>query len=167
MAEQNSFDIVSKIDLAEVSNAINQTMKEVKQRFDFKNSKSDITLEEKDQAVILHSEDDFKVRSLNDILQQKLIKRGVPLKGLTYGKVEPAAGNTVRQRIDLQQGIPMEKAKEIVKFIKDTKLKVQAAINADIVRVSGRDRDILQEVIKVLRDQDFDIHMEFTNYRSN
>jgi len=167
MAEQNSFDIVSKIDLAEVSNAINQTMKEVKQRFDFKNSKSDITLEEKEQAVILYSEDDFKVRSLNDILQQKLIKRGVPLKGLTYGKVEPAAGNTVRQRIDLQQGIPIEKAKEIVKFIKDTKLKVQASINADVVRVTGKDRDILQQVIKVLRDQDFDIHMEFTNYRSN
>lgn len=167
MAEQNSFDIVSKIDLAEVSNAINQTMKEVKQRFDFKNSKSDITLEEKEQAVILYSEDDFKVRSLNDILQQKLIKRGVPLKGLTYGKVEPAAGNTVRQRIDLQQGIPIEKAKEIVKFIKDTKLKVQASINADVVRVTGKDRDILQQVIKVLRDQGFDIHMEFTNYRSN
>jgi hypothetical protein len=167
MAEQNSFDIVSKIDLAEVANAINQTMKEVKQRFDFKNSKSDITLEEKDKAVILYSDDDFKVRSLNDIFEQKLIKRGVPLKGLTYGKVEPAAGNTVRQRIDLQQGIPIEKAREIVKFIKDTKLKVQAAINADVVRVTGRDRDILQQVIKALKEKDFDIHMEYTNYRTN
>ncbi|MBI4852969.1 MAG: YajQ family cyclic di-GMP-binding protein [Acidobacteria bacterium] len=167
MAEQNSFDIISKIDLAEVSNAINQTMKEVKQRFDFKNSKSDITLEEKDNAIILHSDDDFKVRSLNDILEQKLVKRGVPLKGLTYGKVEPAAGSTVRQRIDLQQGIPIEKAREIVKFIKDTKLKVQAAINADIIRVTGRDRDILQQIIKALKEEDFGIHMEFTNYRTN
>ena len=166
MAQQNSFDIVSKIDLAEVTNAINQAMKEVQQRFDFKGSKSEITLEAKDNAIILHSEDDYKVKSLNDVLQQKLIKRGVPLKGLTYGKIEPAAGSTVRQRIDLQQGIPIEKAKEIVKIIKDSKLKVQASINADLVRVSGKDRDILQEVIKLLRDQDLGIHMEFTNYRS-
>jgi cyclic-di-GMP-binding protein len=167
MSQQNTFDIVSKIDLTEVTNAINQTMKEVKQRFDFKGSKSDITLEEKDNAVTLHSDDDFKLNSLNDVFQQRLIKRGVPLKGLTYGKIEPAAGSTVRQKIDLQQGIPTEKAKEIVKYIKDSKLKVQASINADIVRVAGRDRDILQEVIKLLKEKDFGIHMEFTNYRSN
>ncbi|MBK7992709.1 MAG: YajQ family cyclic di-GMP-binding protein [Blastocatellia bacterium] len=167
MSQQNTFDIVSKIDLTEVTNAINQTMKEVKQRFDFKGSKSDITLEEKDNTVTLLSDDDFKLNSLNDVFQQRLIKRGVPLKGLTYGKIEPAAGSTVRQKIDLQQGIPTEKAKEIVKYIKDSKLKVQASINADIVRVAGRDRDILQEVIKLLKEKDFGIHMEFTNYRSN
>ncbi|MFY9221773.1 MAG: YajQ family cyclic di-GMP-binding protein [Blastocatellia bacterium] len=167
MSQQNTFDIVSKIDLTEVTNAINQTMKEVKQRFDFKGSKSDITLEEKDNAVILHSDDDFKLNSLNDVFQQRLIKRGVPLKGLTYGKIEPAAGSTVRQKIDLQQGIPTEKAKEIVKYIKDSKLKVQVSINADIVRVAGRDRDILQDVIKLLKEKDFGIHMEFTNYRTN
>ncbi|MEW6729803.1 MAG: YajQ family cyclic di-GMP-binding protein [Acidobacteriota bacterium] len=166
MAQQNSFDIISKIDLAEVTNAIHQTMKEVKQRFDFKGSKSDVTLDEKEQEIVLLSDDDFKLRSLNDVLQQKLIKRNVPLKGLVYGKAEPAAGNTVRQRISLQQGIPIEKAREIVKTIKDSKLKVQAAINGDYVRVSGRDRDILQEVIRLLREQDFGIHMEFTNYRS-
>jgi cyclic-di-GMP-binding protein len=166
MAQQNSFDIVSKIDVAEVTNAINQAMKEVQQRFDFKGSKSAITLEDKDQAMVLLSDDEFKLRSLNDILQQKLVKRGVPLRGLTYGKIEPAAGGTVRQRVDLQQGIPIEKSREIVKLIKDTKLKVQAAINGDFVRVSGKDRDTLQEVIKMLRDKDLGIHMEFTNYRS-
>jgi cyclic-di-GMP-binding protein len=167
MAQQNSFDVVSKIDLAEVTNAINQTMKEVQQRFDFKGSKSEVTLETKENAIVLASDDDFKLRNLNDILQQKLVKRGIPLIGLTYGKVEPAAGSTVRQEITLQQGIPTDKAKEIVKVIKDSKLKVQAAINGDLVRISGRDRDVLQEVIKLLRSRDFGIHMEFTNYRSN
>lgn len=166
MSQQNSFDIVSKIDLAEVANAINQAMKEIGQRFDFKGSKSDITLDEKEQAINLVSDDDFKIRNVVDVLEQKLIKRGVPLKGLAYEKVEPAGGNTVRQTIKLQQGIPIEKSKEIVKYIKDTKLKVQASINADVVRVSGKDRDILQQVIKALKEKDFDIHMEFTNYRS-
>lgn len=167
MAEQNSFDIVSKIDLAEVTNAINQTMKEVSQRFDFKGTKSEITLETKDNAVTLLSDDDFKMKSLIDIFEQKLVKRNVPLKGLKYGKIEPAAGSTVRQRIDLQQGIPIEKAKEIVKIIKDAKLKVQASINGDFVRVTGKDRDILQDVIKLMKNQDLGIHMEFTNYRTN
>lgn len=167
MAQQNSFDIVSKIDLSEVANAINQTMKEVQTRFDFKGSKSEITLDQKEHAITLISDDDFKLKSLIDILQQKLVKRGVPLKGLSYGKVEQAAGNTVRQRIALQQGIPTEKAKEIVKIIKDSKLKVQASINGDIVRVSGKDRDTLQQVIQLMREQDLGIHMEFTNYRSN
>jgi cyclic-di-GMP-binding protein len=167
MAQQNSFDVVSKIDLAEVTNAINQTMKEVQQRFDFKGSKSEVILEAKENSIVLTSEDDFKLRNLNDILQQKLVKRGIPLIGLTYGKVEPAASSTVRQEISLQQGISTEKAKEIVKVIKDSKLKVQAAINGDLVRISGRDRDILQDVIKLLRSHDFGIHMEFTNYRSN
>lgn len=166
MAQQNTFDIVSQIDHAEVANAINQALKEVRTRFDFKGSKSDIEIEGK-EGIILTSEDEYKLKSLNDILQAKLVKRGVPLKGLTYGKIESALGGTVRQRIVLQQGIPQEKAKEIVKFIKDTKLKAQASIQGDMVRVAGRDRDILQEVIAALRNHDFGIDMQFTNYRSN
>ncbi len=166
MAQQNTFDIVSKIDHAEVVNSVNQAMKEVQTRFDFKGSKSDIELEGQ-EALILTSDDDYKLKSLNDILQSKFVKRGVPLKGLTYGKIEQALGGTVRQRITLQQGIPQDKAKEIVKYIKDTKLKVQASIQGDFVRVAGRDRDILQEVITALRSQDFGIDMQYTNYRSN
>ncbi|MCS6885703.1 MAG: YajQ family cyclic di-GMP-binding protein [Acidobacteriota bacterium] len=167
MAQQNSFDIVSKIDLSEVANAINQAMKEVKTRFDFKGSKSDIIFDQKEATITLISDDDFKLKSLIDILQQRLVKRNVPLKGLIYGKVEQAAGNTVRQKITLQQGIPADKAKEIVKIIKESKLKVQSSINGDIVRVAGKDRDTLQQVIQLLRNQDLGIHMEFTNYRSN
>jgi uncharacterized protein YajQ (UPF0234 family) len=166
MAQQNTFDIVSQIDHSEVVNAVNQALKEVHTRFDFRGSKSDIELEGS-EAIVLKSDDEFRLKSLNEILQTKLIKRGVPLKGLTYGSVESALGGTVRQRITLQQGIPQEKAKEIVKFIKDTKLKAQSSIQGDTVRVSGRDRDILQEVIAALRDHDFGIDMEFTNYRSN
>jgi uncharacterized protein YajQ (UPF0234 family) len=166
MAQQNTFDIVSKIDHAEVVNAINQAIKEVQTRFDFKGSKSNIEVEGK-EAIILTSDDEYKLKSLNEILQSKLVKRGVPLKGLTYGKVEQALGGTVRQRINLQQGIPQEKAKEIVKFIKDTKLKVQSSIQGDFVRVSGKDRDTLQAVISALREHDFEIDMQFTNYRSN
>jgi cyclic-di-GMP-binding protein len=166
MAQQNSFDISSQIDHAEVVNAVNQALKEVQTRFDFKGSKSHIELEGK-EAIILASDDEYKLQSLNDILQTKLVKRGVPLKGLTYGKVEAALGGTVRQRVTLQQGIPQEKAKEIVKYIKDTKLKVQALIQGDLVRVAGRDRDTLQEVIAALRKHDFGIDMQFTNYRSS
>lgn len=166
MAQQNTFDIVSQIDHAEVVNAVNQALKELHTRFDFKGSKSEIELEGQ-EAIVLTSDDEYKLKSLNDILQTKLIKRGVPLKGLTYGRVESALGGTVRQRITLQQGIPQEKAKEIVKFIKDTKLKVQSSIQGDAVRVAGRDRDTLQEVIAALRDHDFGIDMQFTNYRSN
>jgi uncharacterized protein YajQ (UPF0234 family) len=166
MAQQNTFDIVSQIDHAEVVNAVNQALKEVNTRFDFKGSKSDIELEGH-EAIVLTSDDEYKLKSLNDILQTKLVKRGVPLKGLTYGRVESALGGTVRQRIALQQGIPQEKAKEIVKFIKDTKLKAQSSIQSDAVRVTGRDRDILQEVIAALREHDFGIDMQFTNYRSN
>lgn len=164
MAKENSFDIVSKVDLAEVENAINQTLKEVATRFDFKGSKSDVKLEGTD--LVLTSEDEFKLKSLNDILQTKLVKRGVSLKALTYGKIESALGGTVRQHVALQQGIPTEKSREIVKFIKDAKLKVQASIQGDMVRVSGRDRDTLQTVIAKLREEDFGIAMEFTNYRS-
>jgi uncharacterized protein YajQ (UPF0234 family) len=166
MAQQNTFDIVSQIEHAEVVNAVNQALKEVQTRFDFKGSKSGIELEG-DEAIILTSDDDYKLKSLNDILQTKLVKRNVPLKGLTYGKLEQALGGTVRQRITLQQGIPTDKAKEIVKFIKDTKLKVQPSIQGDLIRVSGKDRDTLQEIIAALRAHDFGIDMQFTNYRSN
>jgi len=163
---ENTFDIVSKIDLQEVSNAIQQTLKEVHMRFDLKDSKSTIELEGK-EAIVLHSIDEFKLKSVNDVFQQKLVKRGVPLKGLTYGPVEPAAGSTAKQRVTMQQGIPIEKAREIVKTIKDTKKKVNASIQGDLVRVSGKDRDTLQEIIAVLRQRDFGIDMQFTNYRSN
>src|SRR5205085_448886 len=159
----NTFDIVSKIEHTEVVNAINQALKEVQTRFDFKGSKSNIETEGQ-EAIILTSDDDYKLKALDDILQSKFVKRGVPLKGLTYGKIEQALGGTVRQRITLQQGIPQEKAKEIVKFIKDAKLKVQASIQSDLVRVTGKDRDTLQEVITALRAHDFGIDMQFTNY---
>jgi uncharacterized protein YajQ (UPF0234 family) len=166
MAQQNSFDIVSIIDHAEVVNAIQQALKEVQTRFDFKGSSSHIETEGK-EAILLTAEDEYRLKSLDDILQSKFVKRGVPLKGLTYQKVEQALGGTVRQKILLQQGIPQEKAKEIVRHIKDSKLKVQASIQGDLVRVSGRDRDILQEVIASLKQKDFGIDMQFTNYRSN
>jgi uncharacterized protein YajQ (UPF0234 family) len=165
MAQQNSFDIVSQVDNAEVSNALNQTIKEVRQRFDFKGSTANVVLEKTD--LVLSAEDETKLRNMNDILQQKLVRRGVPLKALSYGNIEPAAGGTVRQRAQIQQGIPSEKAKEVVKFIKDSKAKVQASIQGDVVRVSGRDRDTLQDIIAKLKAKDFGIHMQFTNYRSN
>ncbi|HEX8719762.1 MAG TPA: YajQ family cyclic di-GMP-binding protein [Pyrinomonadaceae bacterium] len=165
MAQQNSFDIVSQVEMAEVKNALDQAMKEVRQRFDFKGSRAEVTLEEND--LVLHAEDETRLRNMNDILQQKLVRRGVPLKALSYGRTEPAAGGTVRQRAAIQQGIPTDKAKEIVKFIKETKLKVQAAIQGDVVRVTGRDRDTLQDVIAQLKAKDFGINMQYTNYRSN
>lgn len=165
MAQQNSFDIVSEVDRAEIMNALNQTMKEVRQRFDFKDSKAAVVLEEKD--LVLTAEDETKLRNMNDILQQKLVRRGVPLKALSYGSAEPAAGGTVRQRATIQQGIPQEKAKEVVKFIKDSKAKVQASIQGEMVRVSGKDRDTLQQVIASLKAKDFGINMQFTNYRNN
>ena len=163
---ENTFDIVSKIDLQEVSNAIQQALKEIHTRFDLKDSKSSIVLEGKD-AIILQSVDEFKLKAVNDVFQQKLVKRGVPLKGLTYGAVESALGGTARQRITMQQGISIEKARDIVKLIKNSKKKVQASIQGDLVRVNGKDRDALQEVIALLRQQDFGIDMQFTNYRTN
>lgn len=163
----NSFDIVSKIDLAEVNNAIHQARKEIQTRFDLKNSKSEIQLNEKDQRILLASQDEFKLKAVTEVLELKLIKRKVPLKGLTYGPVTPAAGASVRQEITIQQGIPIEKAREIVKRIKESKLKVQASIQADQVRVSSKSRDALQEVLHLVRDQDFGIDMQFTNYRTN
>ena len=164
---ENTFDIVSKIELPEVVNAIQQADKELLTRFDLKNSKSHIELNEKDQKIVVASQDEFKLKAVVDILQQKLVKRKVPLKGLTYGVIVPAAGSTVRQEITLQQGIPIEKAREIVKTIKDSKKKVQASIQGDFVRVAGKDRDVLQDIIAFLRNQDFGIDMQFTNYRSN
>ncbi|HWQ54166.1 MAG TPA: YajQ family cyclic di-GMP-binding protein [Bryobacteraceae bacterium] len=163
----NTFDVVSKIELPEVANAVQQTMKEVITRFDLKDSKSTVELNEKDNKIQLASKDEFKLKSVVEILQSKLVRRQVPLKGLVYGPVIPAAGSSVRQEITLQQGIPIEKAREIVKKIKDSKIKVQASIQGDFVRVSGRDRDLLQAVIKLLRDTDFGIDMQFTNYRTN
>ncbi|HEY6307642.1 MAG TPA: YajQ family cyclic di-GMP-binding protein [Candidatus Angelobacter sp.] len=165
MAE-NSFDVVSKVDLQEASNAIQNALKEVHTRFDLKDSKSNIQLEGKD-AIVLSSQDEYKLKAVNDVLQGKLVKRGVPLKALTYGVVEQAAGSSVRQKISMQQGIPTEKAKEIVRVIKDSKKKVQASIQGDFVRVSGKDRDALQEIIALLKGRDFGIDMQFTNYRSN
>jgi cyclic-di-GMP-binding protein len=163
---ENTFDIVSQINLQEVTNAIQQATKEIHTRFDLKDSKSNIEMEGKD-AIVLSSVDEYKLKAVTDILQQKLVKRGVPLKGLTYGAVEPAAGSTVRQKITMQQGIPIEKARDIVKIIKNSKKKVQASIQGDLVRVSGKDRDALQETIALLKQQDFGIDMQFTNYRTN
>jgi uncharacterized protein YajQ (UPF0234 family) len=163
----NSFDIVSKIDINEVTNAINQSEKELLTRYDLKGSKSEIKLIEKDHKITLSSQDEFKLKAVSEIFQQKLVKRGVPLKGLTYGVIQEAAGSSVRQDISLQQGIPIEKARDIVKVIKDSKKKVQASIQGDLVRVSSKDRDTLQEIIALLRGHDFGIDTQITNYRSN
>lgn len=167
MAGQNSFDIVSKIDLQEVRNAVDQAMKEIKQRFDFKGSKSDITLDDKEKAMILLSDDENKLKSVIDILQTKIIKRGISLKALTYEKLEQALGGTVRQKIKLQDGIPQENAKEIVRIIKDAKLKVQAQIQGDQLRITGKSRDDLQAVIALLKEKDLGVDMQFVNYRSS
>jgi len=163
----NSFDVVSKIEIPEVINAIQQAMKEIVQRYDLKDSHSSIELKEKENKIVLASKDEFKLKAVVDILQSKLVKRSVPLKGLTYGEVIPAAGSTVRQEISLQQGISTEKARDIVKKVKDSKLKVQASIQGDFVRISGKDRDTLQSAIALLRGSDFGIDMQFTNYRTN
>src|SRR6202158_5262037 len=158
----NTFDIVSKIDLAEVNNAIQQALKEVLTRYDLKDSKSDIQLNEKDHKILLASQDEYKLKAVIEVLEGKLVKRKVPLKGLIYGTLIPSAGSTVKQEISLQQGIPIEKARDIVRKIKDSKLKVQASIQGDFVRVSGRDRDTLQQVIALLNQSDFGIDIQFT-----
>jgi cyclic-di-GMP-binding protein len=165
---ENTFDIVNKLDMQEVANAIQQALKEIHTRFDLKDSKSNIEVEGKDKdEIVMHSVDEYKLKAVNEILQQKLVKRGVSLKGLTYATVEAAAGATVRQKITLTQGIPIEKAKEIVKTIKDSKMKVNASIQGDVVRVSGKDRDALQTAIALLRQKDFGVDLQFTNYRTN
>ena len=166
MAQDNSFDIASKVDLQEVRNAVDQALKEVHQRFDLKDSHSEIGLEGND-AIQLASDGEYHLEAVKDILANKLVKRGVPLKNLTYGKIEPAAGKSVRQKISLQQGIPTEKAKEIVRLVKDSKKKAQASIQGDVVRISSRDRDTLQEIIALLRGKDMGLDLQFTNYRTN
>ena len=165
MADEHSFDIVSKVDLQEVLNAVQQAMKEIEQRFDFKGSKSSIELNKDKHEITVISDDDLKLKSVLDILQTKLVKRGISLKALNYGKTEQAAGGTVKQIITLQQGIPVEKAKEIVKIIKDTKIKVQSEIQKDQVRVRGKKIDDLQVMMKLLKEKNLDIHIEFINYR--
>lgn len=165
MADEHSFDVVSKVDLQEVLNAVQQAMKEISQRFDFKGSKSSIELNKDKHEMTLVSDDESKLKTVIDILQTKLVKRGVSLKALNYGKIEQASGNTVRQLVTLQQGIPVEKSKEVVKIIKDTKMKVQAEIQKDQVRVKAKKIDDLQAVMKILREKDLGIHIEFINYR--
>lgn len=165
MAESHSFDIVCVVDLQEVDNAVNQAMKEISQRFDFKGSKSNIELNKDKGVVTVISDDEQKIKSVIDILQAKLVRRGISLKALSYGKVEPAAGDTVKQLITLQQGIPQDKAKEIVKFIKNTKLKVTSEIQKEQVRVKGKKIDDLQAIMSRVKEKDFGIHLQFTNYR--
>jgi uncharacterized protein YajQ (UPF0234 family) len=162
MAE-SSFDIVSRVDLQEVRNAIAQAMKEITTRFDLKGSGSEITLGENE--LVLSSSDEYKLKAVRDVLEGRLVKRNVPLKALDWGKVEQALSGTARQRVALQQGIPTEKAREIVKLIKQTKLKVQAAIQGEQLRVSGKAKDDLQAVMNMLRSSDLGIDMQFTNYR--
>ena len=165
MAKSCSFDIVSEVNMAEVQNAINQAMMEIHQRYDFKGSKSEIKLEDKENQLVLISDDEYKLKSVIDVLQGKLVRREVSLKALDYGKVEQAGGSTVRQIITLQKGIPQDKGKEIVKFLKTLGVKVQGQIMDDQVRVSGKNKDDLQTVISAVKQKDFDIAMRFTNYR--
>ena len=166
MAQDNSFDIVSKVDIQEVRNAIDQAIKEIRQRFDLKDTHSEVNLEGSD-SIQLASANEYKLEAVKDILAQKMVKRGVSLKNLTYGKVEPAMGQRVRQKISLQQGIPVEKAKEIVRLVKDSKKKAQASIQGDTVRISSKDRDELQAIIAMLRGRDMGLELQFTNYRTN
>jgi uncharacterized protein YajQ (UPF0234 family) len=164
MAAENSFDVVCKIDMQEVTNGLDQARREVENRYDLKGTKNEIKLEKTDITVL--AADDMKLKAVIDIMQSKLHKRGVPLKGLTYGTVEQASGDALRQKITLQQGVPIEKAREIVRVVKDTKLKVQASIQEDKVRVVGKNRDDLQKIIALLREKDFGIALQFDNYRS-
>ncbi len=165
MAQDNSFDIVSKVDIQEVRNAIDQALKEIHQRFDLKDSHSDVNLEGQ-ETIQLASVNEYKLEAVKDILSQKLVKRGISLKNLTYGKVEPATGQSVRQKISLQQGIPVEKAKEIVRLVKDSKKKAQASIQGDTVRISSKSRDDLQAIMALLRAKEMGIDLQFTNYRT-
>ncbi|HEY5974027.1 MAG TPA: YajQ family cyclic di-GMP-binding protein [Geobacteraceae bacterium] len=158
-----SFDIVSKVEMQEVDNAVNQASKEIGQRYDFKGSKSEIS-QEKDSIKVL-ADDDFKLKAVIDVLQSKLHKRGISIKALQYGKAETASGGMVRQVITIQQGISKEKGKEIIAVIKESKLKVQAQIQDDQVRVTGKNRDDLQEAIQLLKGKDLEVEMQFTNFR--
>ena len=164
MAADSSFDVVSKVDIQEVKNAIDQATKEVNARFDLKNSKSTITLEGND-TVQLASQDEYTIKAVTDILQQKFVKRGVSLKNLEFEKLEPAANSSVRQKIKLKQGVNSDAAKKIVAAIKESGKKAQASIQGDTVRVSSKDRDTLQAIIALLRGKDFGVDLQFTNYR--
>ncbi len=163
MAKDSSFDIVSEVDMPEVINALHMAEKEIEQRFDFKGSKSELRLEK--DKIILISDDDFKLSNVVDILESKLVKRGISLKNITYGKIEPAAQDTVRQEATIVQGLDQDKSKKIIKLIKDSKIKVNVSIQGDQVRVSGKDKDDLQKVIALMRQQDFDFELQFINYR--
>lgn len=163
VASENSFDIISKIDLQEVDNAIHQASKEIGQRYDFKGSLAEIGRQE--NSLLLKAEDEYKLKAVTEILSQRLAGRKVPLKGLTFKPPESAIGGTLRQEVQLQQGIPQDQAKEIVKILKGSKLKVQAAIQGDQVRVRGRSKDVLQSAMTLLRDSALDFDMQFTNYR--
>ncbi|MGB8957285.1 MAG: YajQ family cyclic di-GMP-binding protein [Tumebacillaceae bacterium] len=163
MAKDPSFDIVSELDMQELDNAVNQAVKELTSRFDFKGSKSSI--ERKEAEISLASDSEGKLKSVVDILESKLIKRGLSIKALEYGKIEPASGGTVRQQVKVKQGIDQDNAKKIVKLIKDSKIKVQVAVQGDQVRVTGKSRDDLQAVIALLRGADLPVDLQFTNYR--
>jgi uncharacterized protein YajQ (UPF0234 family) len=165
MPAENSFDVVCKIDMQEVTNALDQARREIETRYDLKGSKNEVALEKTD--ITLTSADDMKLKAVTDILQSKLHKRGVPLKALTFGKVETGSGGVLKQKIGLQQGIPIDKAKEIVRLIKDTKIKVQASIQEDQVRVSGKSLDDLQRIMGLLREKDLGIALQFTNRRNS
>ncbi len=166
MATQCSFDITSNVDLQEVDNALNQARKEVAQRYDFKGSKASIDFDPNESKLVLIADDEFKLNALWEVIQTRLVRRNVPVKNLTRGPAVPAANSTVRQEITLQQGIPTEKAKDIVKFLKEAKLKkVQASIQGDQLRVTSPARDDLQEAMRVLREQDFGVALQFGNYR--
>jgi len=167
MASDNSFDIVSKVDIQEVKNAIEQASKEVNARFDLKDSKSKIELVENNEALQLASASEYSLKAVIEILSQKLVKRGVSLKNLEYEKIEPAANSSVRQKIKLKQGVNSDAAKKIVAMIKESKLKAQASIQGDTVRVVSKDKDILQQIMGKLRAGDYGVALQFTNYRSN
>jgi len=166
MAADNSFDVVSKVELQEVKNAIDQASKEIATRFDLKSSKSKIDLEG-EETIQLASQDDYTLKAVIEILSQKLVKRGISLKNLEFEKVEPATNSSVRQKIKLKQGIAGDNAKKIVAAIKDSKLKAQASIQGDTVRVVSKDRDVLQQIMGKLRSGDFGVELQFTNFRSN
>lgn len=165
MAGDSSFDVVSKVNMAEVVNAVNQAQKEMETRFDFRGSKSSITLDEKEATITLIGDDEMKLSNVNDILQTKLVKRGIALRTLDYGKQEEAAGGTIRQVITLKQGIAQDKAKQISQAIRDSKLKVKSEIRGEELRVSGAKKDDLQAVIQLLRSKDFGIELQFINFR--
>ena len=165
MADQFSFDVVSEVNMQEMKNVVDQATKEIKQRFDFKDSKTEITLKEKEKELTVISDDEYKLNAVNEIIKAKCVKRGVSLKALNYGAIEPALGGTVRQVVKIQSGIAADKAKELTKSVKDSKLKVQAQIQGEQVRIVSKSKDELQSAIAFLKQQDFGIDLQFTNYR--